>query len=497
MSGEPSADAAGPGADGPLAGSGVDAAGVGGGGGGGGRDGGGGGNAPAPDADEGANVADPFVALDGTRIKGRWAETPEHLRIWLGWYDTQLGEACAFMPAADGELRCLPQGAQIGLTWRDAACTIPLWHSTSCPHGTTHLLPTTVGCTTRSAVYQRGAIWQGDVYSTGSGLCQGGFPPDDTITYYQIGPELPASGFVKAREVGRPLPGGAAPVEPVLLESEDGARASVRWQDATTKEECSLSSGTDGRMRCFPHPLSSVSRYYSTDSRCITEQTLFYTHSVCHPDPAGALVRNPGCSYTLVSLGPRLTQLFIPDGQMPCFGPVSPDIFVVHAIGPPITDNLAVLEVTVDDSTAGRLHRVWIGPAGGRRTLSNQWFDSTRRELCVPQLFADGSYRCAPPLTPYQSFTFADAQCTQPVHETLFGDDCPPPMVTFYDDTCERRQAFYTVNARITGPTFTRFRQTGTCDQVDSTGVFHPSNFYSLTRIPDADFAAVTVRDPQ
>ena len=36
-----------------------------------------------------------FLPGDGSRLKARWFETPDHQRSFAGWYDSQLGTSCA------------------------------------------------------------------------------------------------------------------------------------------------------------------------------------------------------------------------------------------------------------------------------------------------------------------------------------------------------------------------------------------------------------------
>ena len=53
---------------------------------------------------------EPFAPSDGSRLKARWMEGPDGTRTFWGWYDTSLRAPCRFGWAADGQIRCLPEG---------------------------------------------------------------------------------------------------------------------------------------------------------------------------------------------------------------------------------------------------------------------------------------------------------------------------------------------------------------------------------------------------
>ena len=48
----------------------------------------------------------------GSRLKARYASTPDGARIFLVWRDSELGFDCEFQKAEDGKQRCLPRAAQ-------------------------------------------------------------------------------------------------------------------------------------------------------------------------------------------------------------------------------------------------------------------------------------------------------------------------------------------------------------------------------------------------
>ena len=58
----------------------------------------------------------------GTRLKARYASTPDGARIFLGWHDDELGFDCEFKKVEDGTKRCYPTEYSI-LLYRTADCT--------------------------------------------------------------------------------------------------------------------------------------------------------------------------------------------------------------------------------------------------------------------------------------------------------------------------------------------------------------------------------------
>src|SRR4051794_624092 len=62
----------------------------------------------------------------GSRLRARVLDGGEGARLFVEWMDTELAMSCAFVPAEDGELRCLPthaQSANAEALYADAQCT--------------------------------------------------------------------------------------------------------------------------------------------------------------------------------------------------------------------------------------------------------------------------------------------------------------------------------------------------------------------------------------
>ena len=57
----------------------------------------------------------------GSRLKARYASTPDGARIFLGWRDSELGFDCEFQTAEDGKQRSLPREGHVWFS--DDECT--------------------------------------------------------------------------------------------------------------------------------------------------------------------------------------------------------------------------------------------------------------------------------------------------------------------------------------------------------------------------------------
>lgn len=61
--------------------------------------------------------------VSGSRLKARYASTPDGAKVFMGWYDSQLNEKCTFMLAEDGNMRCLPSASNAsGEGFLDSQC---------------------------------------------------------------------------------------------------------------------------------------------------------------------------------------------------------------------------------------------------------------------------------------------------------------------------------------------------------------------------------------
>lgn len=194
---------------------------------------------PKDDADGGRSQdaastmhATAIVAVGGTRLKARFAQGPLGARSFVGWYDTLLETVCAFATAADGELRCLPEADSLPTPptdFADAACTTTavIDAAPDCKSDASLFLrrDEPFGCGTRQHIYKRGKrIAENRTFSKDRMDTCTAIPLLKGYGAFELGPELPASSFMKGTTVVQPSPKAAAALDLVLLEARDGAK---------------------------------------------------------------------------------------------------------------------------------------------------------------------------------------------------------------------------------------------------------------------------------
>lgn len=162
--------------------------------------------ASGPSGPAGANAES-----GGTRLKARLYVAADGYRSSLGIANdaSRGGEFCAFVKAADGVLRCLPNGGSCTPYFRDAACTVP-----ACNMGCTNTvireaspnICTTCPCTGGEArIYQPGAVIPDNLqlFNQYGGPTGCSSPPGATWntgvtgTWREKGAEIPASAFMQ------------------------------------------------------------------------------------------------------------------------------------------------------------------------------------------------------------------------------------------------------------------------------------------------------------
>lgn len=116
------------------------------------------------------------------------------------WFDSQRNEDCSFAQAADGKLRCMPNG-QAATLYGDASCmTAIVMTPTGCTAPTYAIGNDTTSCGTGGAhVYKLGgAASPTTVYAKAQGQCFSAGPAAMGFNFFSVGAEIPASSFVSA-----------------------------------------------------------------------------------------------------------------------------------------------------------------------------------------------------------------------------------------------------------------------------------------------------------
>ncbi len=128
----------------------------------------------------------------GSRLKAQTLVGQDGSRSPTGWYDSEMGVACVFRKASDGQTRCLPNGPTI-IYYSDDTCATPMVVATCAPGG--HALLIEDSCTGAARVFPiGGSISPANAYVKVGASCTNVVDPAPPI--YSVGAEIPASSFV-------------------------------------------------------------------------------------------------------------------------------------------------------------------------------------------------------------------------------------------------------------------------------------------------------------
>lgn len=154
-----------------------------------------------PDATTGTLVQDLYQS--GTRIKARMLVTADGAKDFRGWKDTQINEACIFVPTTEAKTRCLPSGDGRGWAayFADSSCTSPaalVGAGCSTPN---YLIAYHLECNQAVAdgVYRSGSPTTTCYYKKPDGTCAP-FPVATDQTVIPAAAQQPLTDFVEATE---------------------------------------------------------------------------------------------------------------------------------------------------------------------------------------------------------------------------------------------------------------------------------------------------------
>lgn len=438
----------------------------------------------------------------GTRLRARWTVSADGRRAFRGWFDTQLAAPCLFGTAADGELRCVPDGALTaaptptgGGTFGDAACTRPAIVSGRTAPGF-HLgfascaPPEFIqqfdfsGCNARTRVFRRGdEVPATGLFVRGTSCVQNFLQPGTAA--FLLGEEVPPERLVKAARVVEPTLTGA-PLHLVRLEAEDGASQPTSWESASTGEACRPVTLADGRLHCVTSSTPSTTSF--ADAAC-TQPAAFV--SACNPATTFAEVAGATCppTYTVHKLGERLRAGYSNRYSSTCTGLASEQYY---AIGDPVSaDAFPALQVIDDPS--GRPRRRY--RTSGGPLVDTGWFDAERGESCRPSPAGD-KLRCRPDGLGL-SAVFADSACTQHLYLGTRGI-CPPRFAFSYDRAaCPLRGLTFAVGPEYRGTVYSRTTNYAVNPPAESCAPASALNLrdvpHIVTPIPESDLPELTV----
>ena len=210
------------------------------------------------------------------RLVARSLEAEDGAIEFWTWVDTRLNAACAGMPAADAQLRCLPRTAVVAsMAYADDRCATPagtVRQSSGCAKADFVRVENNSVCPTRHLIHRAGPRLASAYQDFGEDGC---LPSTDVN--YQMASYLPPDEFARiTRTVWRPA-GAALALE---LEGPPGRASRPRLRDPNLDEACQPST-CQGDTRCIPAAPQVVGRTYA-DPEC-REPLVGRARGTCRP----------------------------------------------------------------------------------------------------------------------------------------------------------------------------------------------------------------------
>ena len=414
--------------------------------------------ADAAVSDVGGGAGAPFAPSDGSRLKARWMEGPDGTRTLWGWYDSSLKAPCRFGWAADGQIRCLPEGPVLTTApteFADALCSARAFVRPfrACELAEAHAVLwdyTSDPCRARERIYRVGErISDNRVFLRIGGSCQAVEQPA-TSASFRAGEELSPTTFVGAQPMVAPASAGSSSVQLVLLAAEDGARDRWGWRIAASNRDCTVEQLADDRWHCVP-PMAAISIDRFAEATC--------TEPVATFDPAcgsPAHIRRtlPGmCAprTSVLELGARVPAPYSRGAMGTCGNNLQVIGIESHSLGAALPDDrFPVIDIVGEPTTHRLQRRKQVAPDGASATWT--WFDRQRNEPCSPLLF-QGRRLCVPSSQAFADI-YADAGCQTPLWRSS-SNSCPNRFVVGNDySVCPQRRILFSVGARHDGPAF-------------------------------------------
>ncbi len=155
-------------------------------------------------------VPDAYASTGGSRLKAKYRSGSDGSKEYIPgqWWDSARNEDCAISgyPMSDGTLRCLPASnlTYAASYYGDSACSQPIFATTAaasgCPAATLqkYVQLWTQSCGSYSIrIFNLGGAHSGSAYTlTGTTCTAASTTTTATLTFYDLGSELPVSTFV-------------------------------------------------------------------------------------------------------------------------------------------------------------------------------------------------------------------------------------------------------------------------------------------------------------
>lgn len=362
---------------------------------------------------------------DGARLRALHWTAEDGSRAFYGEiFDEQLGVRCRMDTAADGKVRCLPEGGYV--YHADAECTVRMIVGPPCEppprFGREDVFPAAGSCDEpRARIYAAGdalgpvSSWFQKVGSE----CVATAPFPD-LAIWEAGREIEPEELVELRAAEVPRGGD---LSAIYVEGDDGFRRVVRGRDLAHDTDC-FASDTAAGARCVP--ITGV-------SASLGGPAAHFADPGCS-EPAGLNLAAPcGAPSALMRVSDSDQGTCVEDMTIHRTGePVASAYESVDGVCTPVQaegdpsffrigeavspSELPAVERVTQGS--GRLVTVRWERNGGAVGLDPLFRDTALGAGCRPALFEDGTHRCLPERTEWVipgQITFADDACTVPL----------------------------------------------------------------------------------
>lgn len=359
-----------------------------------------------------------YNARSGTRLRSRVIATYEGFESWVGWFDSDLGEDCAFENDFTGTPRCLPKHASRNVYYVDASCeqgVASVDSNQTAPH---YAYEHRKGpCQEGVVIYETGNAVDvpGELYKRSrSGVCSRVSGEVVDSNFRRIIRRVDPNTFVAARHA---VETNESRVKATGLVADDGTIEVKAFIDSDLSAQCSWTG--DRELSCIPDatPISlftndtlSVPLLDTRDDSCAPSTMLGISYV---EDSCGTYFR-PGAPFSGLSAY-ELTSEALEQRS------VDSDEASTLAMGEP---------VQVSEFARGKLKSVAVGtrlqPVHVKTTDGGLWFSHWHDTLLDTDCtFGEigSKWMCLPTNTTDQML-WADAQCSKPVTPVAASNGC-------------------------------------------------------------------------
>ena len=366
----------------------------------------------------------------GSRVRRVMREHEDGTSEFLRLHDAEIGETCAFGPAGDGSLRCIPaaDGAPVAagtVMYTDPACSARIARlatglGEAPPTIMQQQIPSDDGCTSWRAHYRLGnqvGVEPGvtTLYTSDGVNCSA--VTADGNPYFEITGDMAPSELVGGEES---WVGGRLRMRQV--DGDDG----VRWCDVTgdlrdgdlDDHSCHLGYGEDGAIRCLPRA-RGVSALFS-DEACTAGLSVSITAPTCDSGYQFADESAGSCGERRIrALGAEVAPPVYTMAET-CVAQPLTDEQEVYRVGPAVSGTSFASFSRDYRDLGGRLERGDLASGEGVRLFRWQWRDSELDIACAFTPAGDAVPRCLPVSVREQAVAtvitrYSDAGCSVPV----------------------------------------------------------------------------------